>query len=68
MYQIKQPMQQSSKYGRRCNNSEHSNTIKHIHAIATNHPDIQLLIRMTAGNKEEEKEKQFKKCRITFSI
>lgn len=61
MCQIKQPMQQSSKYGRRCNNSEHSNTIKHIHTIATNHPDIQLLIRMTVSNKEEGDEKQFKK-------
>ena len=54
MCQIKEPMEQSSKYGRRCNNnSEQSNTIKHIHTTATNHPDIQLLIRMTVSNKEE---------------
>ena len=66
MCQIKQPMQQSSKYGRRCNNSEHSNTIKHIHTIATNHPDIQLLIRMTAGTRKRVRRNNLKKCRINL--
>jgi len=61
MCQIKQPMQQSSKYGGRCTKSKHSNTIKHIHTIATNQPDLQLLIRRIMSNKEEEKEKQFRK-------
>jgi hypothetical protein len=61
MRQIKQAMQQSSKYGRRCTKSKHSNTIKHIHTIATNHPDLQLLIRRIVSNKEDGKEKQFRK-------
>jgi hypothetical protein len=61
MCQINQPMQQSSKYGRRCTKSKHSNTIKHIHILATNHPDLQLLIRRIVNKKEEGKEKQFRR-------